>query len=310
LATFRQITKENTKRLNRLIDRGGVSRLKKLYDQAQAEFESKLSKRFGANAKTFTTAQMRMFQAMVRQGQMTIAKNMGDVLAAATEETKADALRGAIKDFKQLEKKFTGIATPLPVEEASRFAGVLGKNTSLIKRHSTQLMGKAGVKTIRQIEQELALSMMTGETIGAAIDRIQKVTGKAWYQAERIVRTEQAWAFNATHAAAIADAADELPDIMMRWTELVDDVTGRPLDDRVAQDSIAMHGQVAKPGGSFTMPNKAQVPVALWGKSWEHPPNRPNDRATLQPWRPHWGIPGWVLRNGRRVSLAHNKRKR
>ena len=310
MATFRQIQVANQKRLNRLIDKGGVKRLKKLYEQAQAEFTSKLSKRFGSNAKTFTTSQMKMFQAMVRQGQMQIAKSMGDVLAATTEETKADALRAAIKGFKQLEKKFTGIATALPVEEASRFAGVLGKNTSLIKKHSTHLMGKAGVKTIRKIEQELALSLMTGETIRAAIDRVQDIAGNQWYQAERIVRTEQAWAFNATHAAAIADATDELPDIMMRWTELVDDRTGKPLDDRVAKDSIAMHGQVAPPGGKFTMPNKTAVPVALWGKSWDHPPNRPNDRATLQPWRPHWGIPGWILKGGKRVSLAQNKRKR
>ncbi len=58
MATFQQISAENTKRLNRLIDKGGVRRLKKMYEQAQAELETKLSKRFGKNAKTFTTAQI------------------------------------------------------------------------------------------------------------------------------------------------------------------------------------------------------------------------------------------------------------
>lgn len=310
MATFKQISEANTKRLNRLIDKGGVRRLKKLYEQAQADFERKLSMRFGANAQTFTTAQMRMFQALVRQGQLQIAHSLGDALAAVTEETKADALHGAIADFKKLERKFSGIATSLPVEEAARFQGVLGKNTSLIRRHSSQLMGKAAVKTLRKLEQELALSLITGETVGDAIDRVQKVTGKQWYQAERIVRTEQAWAFNATHADAIAESAKELPDMMMRWVELVDDRTGRPLDDRVGKDSIAMHGQVAAPGDMFKMPPGADVHASLKGKSWDHPPNRPNDRATLQPWRPHWGIPGWQLVGGRRRPLAHTKRKR
>ncbi len=310
MATFKQISEANTKRLNRLIDKGGVRRLKKMYEQAQAEFESKLSRRFGKNSGTFTTAQMRMFNAQVKQGQLVIAKSMGEALAAVTEETKADALRGAITDFKKLERKFTGIATALPVEEAARFQGVLGKNTSLIRKHSAKLMGRAAVKTMRKLEQELALSLITGETVGDAIDRVQKVTGNEWWQAERIVRTEQAWAFNATHADAIADSAEELPDIMMRWVELVNDKTGKPLDDRVGNDSIAMHGQVAAPGDMFTMPSKANVSPKLWGKSWAHPPNRPNDRATLQPWRPHWGIPGWELVGGRRRSLASNKRKR
>lgn len=308
--TFDKISREHTKRLNRLIDRGGVARLKKLYDQAQGELETKLSRAFGRGAGGFTQGQMQMFQTILRQGQIQIASNMGDALAAATHETKADALRAAIRDFGRLEKKF-GAGVSLPVEEAARFAGVLGKNTSLIKKHSKALMGKAGAQTIRKLEQELALSLATGETVGDAIDRVQKVTGNEWWQSERIVRTEQAWAFNATHADAIADSADELPDIMMRWVELVSDTSGKALDDRVEPDSLAMHGQLAPPGGKFTMPSgKPGVPSAMWGKSWSHPPNRPNDRATLQPWRKHWGVPGWVLQGGRRRSLAQRKRKR
>jgi len=308
--TFRKISEEQTRRLNRLIDRGGVKRLQKLYDRAQADLATKLSRRFGRNSATFTTSQMQMFQGLLRQGQLMLAAELGGALAAATEETKADALHGMIRDFKTLERKYTGIATTLPIEEAARFEGILGANRSLIRQHSNDLMGKAAIRTIRKVERELALSLATGETVGNAIDRVQKVTGKEWWQAERIVRTEQAWAFNATHAEAIAESAQELPDIMMRWTELVSDSTGAPLDNRVGTDSIAMHGQLAPPGGEFTMPNKADVSASLWGKKWAHPPNRPNDRATLQPWRPHWGIPGWVLRGGRRRNLAQPKRRR
>jgi len=308
---FDQISREHAKRLNRLIERGGVLRLKRLYDQAQKDLTNKLKMRMAAGDGEFTIGQMQMFQAILKEGQVKIAASMGDALAAATEETKADALRAAIRDFKRLERRFGGTNITLPVEEAARFAGVLGKNTSLIRKNSSKLMGNVGATTIAKLEQELAVSLATGETVGDAISRVQQVTGNQWWQSERIVRTEQAWAFNATHADAIEDAQDEIPDLMMRWTELVSDSTGAKLDDRVEADSLAMHGQVAPPGGKFTMPSgKAGVPVSMWGKSWSHPPNRPNDRATLQPWRPHWGIPGWVLRGGRRRSLAQRKRKR
>ncbi|MEE9592236.1 MAG: hypothetical protein V3W28_01495, partial [Thermoplasmata archaeon] len=130
-----------------------------------------------------------------------------------------------------------------------------------------------------------------------------------WWQAERIARTEALWAANATHADGMRESARTLPDMMMRWTEYVDDATYRPLDDRVDDDSIALHGQVAPVGGVFrfplSMPTGAPIPRRLQrfiGKSWAHPPNRPNDRSSLSPVRPHWGVSGWQWVNGRRVA--------
>jgi hypothetical protein len=71
----------------------------------------------------------------------------------------------------------------------------------------------------------------------------------------------------------------------------------------VADDSLALHGQVAHPGGYFTMPIDPDVEERFWGKRWMFPPNRPNDRAVLSPWRPGWGIPAWEFKGGRRVNL-------
>lgn len=112
-----------------------------------------------------------------------------------------------------------------------------------------------------------------------------------------------AWAFNGAHHAAIQEAAVELPDLQMRWSEHVDDATGQPFDDRVGADSLALHGQVAPPGGFFTMPVDPDVSPTLWGRSWMFPPNRANDRAALAPWRPTWGIPGWRLVGGAKVPV-------
>ncbi len=88
-----------------------------------------------------------------------------------------------------------------------------------------------------------------------------------------------------------------------RWTELINDLTGQPLDNRVAKDSIAMHGQVAYPGHYFTMP-AGDVPHLMVGKQWLYPPNRPNDRAVLTPWMRGWGVPAWEYHGGVRLPLA------
>ena len=121
-------------------------------------------------------------------------------------------------------------------------------------------------------------------------------------------------AFNATQADGIKECADELPDLWLRWSEHVDDDTFEPLDNRVAKDSIIMHGLIARPGEMFrmpiSMPDGSPIPPKVWSrvkhladKQWPAPPNRPNDRSCVSPWRPHWGIPAWRLEGGLRVPM-------
>jgi hypothetical protein len=106
---------------------------------------------------------------------------------------------------------------------------------------------------------------------------------------------------------------------MRRWTEYVDDATGRPLDARVANDSLVLHGQVCfQPEGAtfegrstflvggtggFTMPPDGRVNAKLWGKRYAHPPNRPNDRSRLVPWKPTWGVPAYMVVGGQRMDV-------
>jgi len=119
------------------------------------------------------------------------------------------------------------------------------------------------------------------------------------WEVERVLRTEASIAYNTARRSTIMRMAARDPRVMMRWTELVDDRTGRPLDGRVAPDSLLMHGQVAPVGGLFVMPPGAKNA----GQTWAHPPNRPNDRAVLVPWVPGSGIPAWRIVNGMRVDL-------
>jgi hypothetical protein len=161
--------------------------------------------------------------------------------------------------------------------------------------------------------QFLATLEPGGLHMAQALDALQDSFGAVWYQVERFVRTEGAFAFNATCRESVEALADEIPGLAMRWTEYIDDA-GTRLDDRVADDSVLMHGQICPAGGVFTFPDPDSAPAGLallgtstmtglLGKSWRHPPNRPNDRATIAPWLPEYGVPGWSLVNGRRVAL-------
>jgi hypothetical protein len=99
----------------------------------------------------------------------------------------------------------------------------------------------------------------------------------------------------------------------MRWTEFVTDA-GVPLDNRVGADSVLMHGQVARPGAGWTVPDddepvmiggKARtVSSSLLGKTVFVAPLRPNGRETITSWRPAWGGLAWTYIDGRKEILS------
>jgi hypothetical protein len=140
-------------------------------------------------------------------------------------------------------------------------------------------------------------------TVGDLLDQADDLTDGSRWMFERVAKTEASAAYNRVQDAVITDIAGELPGMRKRWVELVSDLTGTPLDARVAKDSLVLHGQLTKPGGSFTMPPDERAPSKLVGKTWSAPPNRPHDRAIVTAWMPGWGVPGWVWNGGRVLQL-------
>lgn len=307
LVGYKATLVEHRAKLDRLLDRRGLSPMKRLYDEAADGMASKLRRTMAQMPGSFTLHQQRIALAQLRQGQWLISNRLAGELGDLSLEAQKESLRGLASGLTKLEKDFVGSEVTLPIEEAARFRGVIDKRrTSLLKMHKDS-MARYGARAVTDMEDALSVSLISGETPLEAVERVREVIDVEWWQAERIVRTETAWAYNATHRDGIVESAEELPGLMMQWNEYVDE-QGNPQDNRVGVDSLAMHGQVTDVDGEFIMPPKAPdgtpVSPSLVGESWEFPPNRPNDRAVLVPWRAEWGVPGWRYRGGRRVP-AH-----
>ena len=302
---FKAAAETTSNRLMRL-EGVGLKELKQLFNASQFELERRLQRM--VTKGTFTGAQMTSALAQIKVAQARMAREMAGLTGDIIRDVQVEGLADMIRDIKKFERKFAGLVTPIPIQEATRFWGVVDKRRSILRKMTKSSMKKYGSHLVEAMEKEMGLALATGKSGQETIKKIQKVADLEWWQAERIMRTETAYAFNVTAADAVQDAKSDLPDMMMRWSEHVDDATGQPLDKRVGVDSLAMHGQVVVAGGAFTMPpsapNGKSVAASLIGKQWTHPPNRPNDRAVVQPWRPHWGIPVWEWRNGRRVSIG------
>ena len=302
---FKEAARDHLADLDSLVERGSVPRLKKLYEQAVQELEVKLAGLVRGGAAPFSMQQARSMLAQAKAGLVRTSIEMGQSLNSQVIKAQEASARSLIRSIKRMEKAASGSVVQLPIEQASRFAGVVDKRkSSLLKLHAAS-MAKYGAGVVGKIEQAIAMSLLKGEAGYSAVKRVAETMGQEWWKAERIVRTETAWAYNATHADAVGEASKAFPDLMMRWVEYVTDVTLQKMDTRVGDDSVALHGQLARSGTYFVMPLVHPVPTmkispSLRNQQWLFPPNRPNDRAVLQPWRPGWGW-AWESIGGVRV---------
>lgn len=290
--------------LEKVLTPKATRKMKKLYDEAQGSLVKKLasSVRAGKGA-TFAAHQQRIVIAQLRQGQAIIAKRMVKDFTPLSVEAQEMSLRGLVTDVAKLSKYYTGAEVVLSVDAAAVFAGVMDDvSTSLLRVHESS-MARYGVRIVEKVENRMALAMLQGESSSDVIDDIAETIDGEWWQGERIVRSEMSRARNRAHAAGVEEDSKEIPELMLQWDEHCDE-TGEPLDDRVAVDSIAMHGQVSKVPALFYMPATAPFPDAKGNTTvpkslvdagpWDEAPCRPNGREILVGWMQEWGIPGWV----------------
>jgi hypothetical protein len=178
-------------------------------------------------------------------------------------------------------------------------AMVMRVRPSLLQRHATSV-DRYGEAMIRDMQRELAQGFTQGLSQGQMVDRITSLQGprgmvsiraveiqpgtvvrldeefipeglfirrRSW--AWRILRTETAEAQNAVNQEALeANATRGLRRKILAM-----------MDNRTAEDSIHVHGQIRGIRQKFT--DGA-------GRRYLRPPARPNDRETLIPWRSDW----------------------
>lgn len=304
--------------LERLTRERGIAPMRKLIESAAAEMERKVS-RLAPGDETFTAVQQRAILAQYRTMLLDLQPRMTRVLGEVSREAQIESIRSTVRTLALAEREFEGVTTPLPLEQSARMAGIIDKDrASLLRQHDVSVR-TYGIDSITAAERHLALSFATQRSYSETVAGLFDMVDGSRYRAERIVRTETSFAWNATHSSALDEASEIIPGLFRRWIEYVDDATGAPLDGRVANDSLALHGQVCfTPTGAtmearstflvggtggFEMPRDNRVNAKLWGKRYAHPPNRPNDRSRVVGWKVDWPVPAYMVVNGERMDV-------
>ena len=298
MATPNDAVETSLERANRLYSSGAGTTLS-ILKEADANLSQRLHaiiKKQGSKDLKFSEAQALAYRQQIRLVTAYLEKRMlGHTHAQATKAV-ASGVKSTTTLLKKLEKNFSGISIPLALESQQHQDSLLkGTASSLLSQHVTSV-GRYGQALIGDFERVMRVSAVEGLTNSQTISRLVQqgelggikaaelhakepgyfpkpagyITRRYW--AERIVRTETAYALNAANTATIHRAkVVDFPDMQKKILA--------HFDMRTAPDSVAVHGQIRPVDGLFQ--DGA-------GRQYKHPPARPNDRETVIPWRPHW----------------------
>ncbi len=291
-------------RLDRLLDRRSVLALKKFYDRAQDDLEGRLHKMArGVHKEPLTPLQVQQLLEQVRLAQQVIARRLHQQFMPISMEAQEEGLEQVAETIEEQERRAFGLSVTLPLGDPAVDASLVEVRRPQLAALNERSYRRFGEAVASAMELALATALSMGETPDDAIDRVRAAADEEWWQSERVIHTEMAAAFNTAQADGISLVGPQFKGLGKRWCELVDDATGAPLDNRVGNDSLVLHGQVTAMSGVFVMPPDPRVSARMWNLTYFSSPNRPNDRSVTNAWRPGWGVPGYLWQGGERVPV-------
>lgn len=232
--------------------------LVKVTAEAAAELEAQLKTlapgKFTSTEVASKLVQVRAIQRVVA-GQL--GTGMGNVLTKQGKISSKVARASLIQQIAEAEHLY-GLR-PVKLAEAT---GVLAPG--LLEHYQTSRL-RYGSQAITDMRASLSQSLLMGESIAQASERMAQRLVLEPYRAERIARTETSLAGHRAELEMMRQvAADGDP-----WRkELV-----TLFDNRTGADSVKVHGQQRDLEELFHSPDL--------GTDFLHPPDRPNDRGTM-----------------------------
>lgn len=270
--------------LQGVLELRGVRRLRSMYSAARTDLSTRLGKLMEAGrGATFTAHQLRQVMAQLNDTLLAFDDKFRTHLNRESRLSSALAQKHLLREVSKLEQVFMGATPVLQTAQVAVLQGLYQRTQPTLLRRHKQSMTLYRTPVVQKIEERLALSLVKGETVGEAVDAVAGVDGifegQRW-RAERITRTELAYSYGLNKQTTMEELrARDLPDLQKRLVAT--------LDSRTGEDSIEVNGQTVAVDDPFVWTDRK-------GEEHEYmqPPNRPNDREVVIPWREGWPTSG------------------
>lgn len=272
--TVQDIVQGNIERLDTLEEKQAQKLLKSLR-VVRAQLMDRL---MSIPEGSFTEQQLNVTLVQVDTAIQAINKTLKDEMFDAGDLLAKRGLEDLIKEINRMDKHFTGSITPINMD-----AIFIANNTQnfLVNKYDASI--DAYSSDLRsQITGQIMNSIIARDTTQRTVSQLVGSVGKFFLGEEwkltRIVRTEMHGVYNYAKIGGMRDLAnDELPDLMKTLMH--------PMDNRTGKDSKAL--AQANPIIPIDEPFKFKWNGKV--RIFQSPPDRPNDRAILVPYRESWG---------------------
>jgi len=260
------ILERNTARLEGL-EISQARKLAKVYRQAMVQIRERL---LITKDNTFTEAKLESSLRVIEQSLQVLNARIKPVLNFGFDTLFEQGAEDSAKEINSFESHFNGITRPVPVDA---ILDSVEKDNFLFNQYESSVNGYSD--NVRKLFQSvLTQSLIQGRTMSQAIYDIQQAyTGQEWHLA-RIVRTELHNIYNVSKLKGFNQVKEDyFPDLKKTLFHPMDSRTGEDSKAAAKQDLIVA---LDKPF-VYTFNGKVRKFMA--------PPERPNDRAILIPYR-------------------------
>jgi hypothetical protein len=296
-----KILQSNKSLAEKFVKKSSDTHLRKALEKAEKSLQERLNYfiKLGVGDE-FGAAHAEACLRQLREVLRPLTKNMKGLILSNGKELSEQSVAGTLKYMRAAEEKFRGIgaASALRLREAMIFDSVVsGTEASQLRRLASSgdpsaevegihpgkfgILERYGMNVVEKFEDSLQQKVLARKPWDMVREDIvrdspflqEKDYGVAGRWAERVVRTESAYANQRSNWQTIGEIDEQLGDMCK--------ILSASFDDRTASDSYAVHGQIRRQNEAFDS----------WYGSYMHPPNRPNDREIVIPHRISWPIP-------------------
>lgn len=241
----------------------------KEYSEIRKDLVDRLSR---TGKGTFSSQHLRGTLAQVSGAITALQKHLNGASIQSSYQLALKGVTHLTKELQVFDRKFTGAVTPINLN-----AALVAHDTSqlLIAKYKANT-DKYGADLYSQVANGL-FSASLGET--SYYDVVGRVSnffvGKEW-ELHRIMRTELHGVYNRAKIDGMIKLQDDLPDLKKTLMHPMDERTG--MDSKLAA-SLQLVADIDQPF-VYTWEGKQRV--------FMNPPDRPNDRAVMIPYRETW----------------------
>lgn len=255
------------------LEESEAKRVMKSYKRVRQDLRDRLDT---LGSGTFTAQKLRGAMMQVDLALAEMARNLNEDMDSASEDAAGLGIEHLIKEIEKWNKKFTGAVIPINVNavavasETSNF--LFNQRESSLLSYSNYIRG--------QFARTLTDATVEQAPMGEIVSRMgQFFLGEEW-RLHRIVRTELHNVYSQGKMRGMNDlwgeGEGEIPDLKKTLFH--------PMDHRTGKDSkrLAQNNPIVPINEPFVERSTGRELVYM------APPNRPNDRAILIPFRDEW----------------------